>query len=370
MDFACREHDMFLEYVWVDAYGELRSKNRFLSCTLDKRIDASNDPNKYLPFMPKWNFDGSSTGQAPTIDSEIILCPVECFYDPFVKRELLNSTISLLVLCESCLVNGEPCKTNTRSPAKYIFDKKLHEEPWYGMEQEFFIIDNSTNLPYGFPKQPLIPRPQGPYYCSIGANNAFGRSLVSEAYRKCYEAGVKVSGMNGEVALGQWEIQVGPLVGIKAGDHVCMLRYILGRVSEEWSERLGKIVRIDYGSKPVLTPNDNWNGSGMHTNFSTKEMREDGGYDVILEAIKKLSHKHQEHILVYGSDNNLRLTGKNETSDPSKFTSSVGGRGTSIRIPTDVAKKKKGYFEDRRPSSSCDTYVVTSKIFETCCLKQ
>ena len=29
---------------------------------------------------------------------------------------------------------------------------------------------------------------------------------------------------------------------------------------------------------------------------------------------------------------------------------------------------KKGYFEDRRPSSNCDPYLVTAVLFQTCCL--
>lgn len=40
----------------------------------------------------------------------------------------------------------------------------------------------------------------------------------------------------------------------------------------------------------------------------------------------------------------------------------------SIRIPRKTEKNGYGYFEDRRPSSSCDLYVVTSKLYETCCL--
>lgn len=366
MDFCDRVQNIFVEYVWVDAFGGLRSKNRVL--TIDSQNKLLNDPNKYLSFIPKWNFDGSSTGQAPTIQSEIVLNPVRCFYDPFVLKEFLNSTVSLLVLCDTYKTDGSPCDTNTRYNAKKLFDSKLDEVPWYGMEQEFFIIDMTKNRPLGFPAFPNNPKPQGQYYCSVGAENAFGRSLVERAYRKCHEAGVKVSGMNGEVAPGQWEIQVGPVEGIAAGDHVCILRYILGRMSEEWTEKTGISVKIDYGSKPVRDENDSWNGSGMHTNFSTNNMRKDGGYDVILAAVDKLKVTHKDHLSVYGDDNYLRLTGKNETSDPEKFSVSVGGRGTSVRIPYTVNEEKKGYFEDRRPSSSCDPYVVTSKIFDTCCL--
>ena len=84
--------------------------------------------------------------------------------------------------------------------------------------------------------------------------------------------------------------------------------------------------------------------------------------------IDKLKQKHNEHISIYGIDNKERLTGKHETSDINEFTYGVGNRNVSIRIPNETEKNKCGYIEDRRPSSSCDPYLVTSKIFETCCL--
>ena len=94
-------------------------------------------------------------------------------------------------------------------------------------------------------------------------------------------------------------------------------------------------------------------------------MREKGGYDVIIDAIDKLSKKHKEHLEVYGEGNELRLTGKCETSSIDKFTYGVADRGASIRIPTETYSDGYGYFEDRRPSSLMDPYLVTSKLFET-----
>lgn len=360
---------IFAEYVWVDGYGNLRSKNRLVNVKGKQVTRSDNFPNNYLKHLSHWNYDGSSTGQADTSHSEIILKPVRCFFDPFEKPEFKDSkSVSILVMCDTYTIDDETCNTNERNQAKKIFDTALQENPWFGMEQEFFIMDVDTNRPLGFPEPPASPRPQGPYYCSIGAENAFGRSLVNEAYRKSYHAGITVSGMNGEVAPGQWEIQVGPVCGISAGDELWMLRYILGRVTEEWSEAHNRHVRVDFGSKPVYDRDDSWNGSGMHVNFSTEKMRKDGGYSEILKAVDKLKNRHTIHIDRYGDDNHLRLTGKNETSDSSQFTVSVGGRGTSIRIPNSVEKEGKGYFEDRRPSSSVDPYIVTSMLFETCCV--
>jgi len=99
-------------------------------------------------------------------------------------------------------------------------------------------------------------------------------------------------------------------------------------------------------------------------------MREEGGYDVILEAINKLSKKHDEHIACYGVGNERRLTGAHETAPITKFSYGVAHRGASIRIPRQAELEGKGYFEDRRPASNMDPYAVTAKMIETTILEE
>merc|ERR1712187_796081 len=74
---------------------------------------------------------------------------------------------------------------------------------------------------------------------------------------------------------------------------------------------------------------------------------------------------HKEHVEVYGQDNDQRLTGHHETASIHKFSYGVADRGASIRIPNQAEKEGCGYFEDRRPASNCDPYVVTSMIAHT-----
>lgn len=296
------------EYIWLDSEDNFRSKIRILD-----------EPN-----YPEWNYDGSSTGQATTENSEIILKPVKAV--PFEDR--------MLVLCE----------TPNRKKAEEIFKKYSDAIPWFGLEQEYFIYQNGNPLGYQLGKN-------GIYYC--GVNTQLGRPFVEHHMKACLDADLSVSGINAEVVAGQWEFQIGPVEGIDAADQLMLARYLLVRLAERYN------YEIVFDPKPITGEN----GSGCHCNFSTKEMRSDISF--IHSAIEKLKEKHTKFISISGKDNYLRLTGKNETSDINAFTVGYGSRGTSIRIPNQVIKDGKGYFEDRRPAANCDPYLVTSSMIES-----
>lgn len=334
-----------LEYIWIGGNKELRSKSKTYH---------SNKVN--LKNLPVWNYDGSSTAQADGDDTEVLIKPQALFKDPFRKN-------GYLVMCDTYRPTGEPHKTNKRYNANQIFEQYKEQEPMYGLEQEFFFMKKGTKIPLSFPTPTMIGQlqpqlgPQGPYYCSVGASNCYHRDIMEEFYYKALYAGVKISGINAEVAPSQWEFQVGPCIGIEQGDHLWIARYILERICERWD------CDVCYDPKPLK---GDWNGSGCHTNFSTLKMREPNGIEDILIAVHKLEKNHKKMISVYGDeDNKERLTGRHETGNWKNFTYGYGTRNTTVRIGNDVKKNQKGYFEIRAVSSNIDPYYVTGQILKT-----
>ena len=339
---------MLVEYIWLDALGNTRSKTRVIE------TPKGTDEKKNVE-IPLWNFDGSSTGQADSNKSEIIIHPVAAFPDPFRGGDCI------MALCETLNADMSPHKSNTRHIANDVFEKHKLLEPLYGIEQEFFLEKNGTILAFSDPDNQ--PAPQGNYYCGTG-EHAHGRNVIDAAFKRCMIAGLTVTGFNAEVAPSQWEIQV-CASGINAADQLIMLRYILNRTAESFN------VSVNYHPKPLSVPPrqrtpGHWNGSGCHVNFSTKSMRDKDGLTVIQNAIKNLEGKHSYHMEHYGRDNKLRMTGQHETSSFDTFTHGVADRGASVRIPHDTFTNKAGYLEDRRPASNMDPYVVTRLIMETC----
>jgi len=333
------------EYVWLDARGTPRSKTMTMTSAPSTPAD-----------LRVWNYDGSSTEQAEGHNSEVLLYPRAIFKDPF------RGAPHVLVLAEAYNAwDKQPSIGNSRAECAALMEKYADLDPWFGIEQEYTLmrpgkVGEDPTEPHGFNADGTEPAPQGPYYCSAGTGCAIGRGVADEHYVKCMAAGVKIAGINAEVMPGQWEYQIGPCRGIEMGDHLTMARYIMLRITESHN------VVVSISPKPK---DGDWNGAGCHTNFSTKEMREDGGYAVIIKVCEAFGKVAAEHIKEYGEDNDKRLTGKHETCDINTFKYGVANRGASIRIPREAEEKGKGYLEDRRPAANCDPYRVTGRIMKT-----
>jgi glutamine synthetase len=325
------------EYIWIDGTEPTticRSKTKVLPDGAD---------------LPIWGFDGSSTNQATGDKSDCVLKPVASYPDP------IRGGDNKLVMCEVMLVSGKPHPTNTRAATARIAKKYKKHESWFGYEQEYTFFKDGR--PLGFPPAGF-PAAQGGYYCGVGDDEIHGRQIVEAHMDALITAGIALSGINAEVMPGQWEFQIGPLGPLEVSDQLWVARWLLYRIAEEFG------VSVTLDPKPVK---GDWNGAGAHTNFSTIEMREDGGYKYIEAACKALGKKTALHIANYGVGVEDRLTGAHETQRHDEFSYGVSDRGASIRIPWQVAVDKKGYLEDRRPNANIDPYVVSRLMVDTVC---
>ncbi|MBX3421852.1 MAG: glutamine synthetase beta-grasp domain-containing protein [Pirellulaceae bacterium] len=324
-----------MEYVWLDGYlpePNLRSKTKIVSKAPGSVAD-----------LPIWGFDGSSTQQAEGKSSDCVLKPVALYPDSTRKN-------GFLVMSEVLLPDGTPHPSNFRATVGDADDL------WIGFEQEYFFYEDGR--PLGFPKDGY-PGPQGPYYTGVGYKNVgdIARQVVEEHIDITLDAGINIEGINAEVAKGQWEFQIFSAGSKKAGDDMWIARYLMLRLAEKYG------LDVEFHCKPIK---GDWNGSGMHTNFSTKYMRETGGeayFNKLMAAFEKYAN---EHIAAYGPDNHLRLTGLHETQSIDKFNWGVANRGASLRIPHSFMNNNyKGYIEDRRPNSQADPYKILSRLLKT-----
>ena len=327
-----------LEYVWLDGYKpepNLRSKVKIIE------VNSKED----LENIPEWGFDGSSTKQAEGHFSDCYLKPVR----GYVKSSI-SEYCTVYVLCEVLNSDGKPHETNDRAKLG-----KDDEGFWVGFEQEYFIRSGHNKPIIGFNNGGIID-PQGTYYCGIGGQMV-GRSLTEQHLDMCLEYGIGIEGTNAEVALGQWEYQVFAKGKLKVADDLWMSRYFLYKIAEKYG------YQIELHPKPLIS--GDWNGSGLHTNFSNKRMRETGGEKYFKSIFASFESRMNEHIENYGSDNHLRLTGKHETQSINKFSWGVSDRGASIRVPKVVGETWKGYLEDRRPASNANPYCILNVICES-----
>lgn len=349
-----------VEYIWIGGNDEFRSKVRCFPSDL-----KPTDRLFHRLLEMDWNYDGSSTNQALTEDSEVLIIPIRTYADR------VDST-KYYVLCDTFRVTLDEKGDRIKVPLENNYRTILASnwattagplDIWFGFEQEFFIFDCESQTMLG--NYTDMPQ-QGPYYCAVEAvpGYTYGknsrsihsvRSITEAITKRCIDIGLGITGWNLEVAPGQTEIQIFGK-GLKACDDLMMLRYLIHRVLN------------DNNMRPIFDPKPlgaGWNGSGLHANISTEATRVNGGIATIHKYLTAFEATHAEHIAVYGDGNKDRLTGIHETSSMDKFSWSVGGRNTSVRIPRSVDWAKCGYFEDRRPAANANPYRIAKRVIDT-----
>lgn len=141
-------------YVWIDGTGEhLRLKDRIL----EKEAERPED-------LPQWQYDGSSTYQALGENSDTTLVPRAIYRDPFKANER-----DIIVVCDTYKPDGNPTATNHRHLLQDAVNKTKEHEPWFGIEQEYTLLD-MDGRPFGWPENGF-PEPQGPY-CKYTSNSS------------------------------------------------------------------------------------------------------------------------------------------------------------------------------------------------------
>jgi len=355
------------EFLELDQGGKVQVEYVYIDCTFTDG-DSFDICSKSMTVgivptcaadLPTWTYS-TEEGEEPL---DMVMVPRRIYRDPFRPGQ------NFIVLTDSYRPAapgsgeeyGEPASWNTRAGCDAAMSRALEmgEDPWFGIEQEYYLLDARTNWPLGWPEGGF-PGAAGAYFCATGAAKAPGREVVESHYRACLYAGVQIGGINSEVAPGQWEFQIGPGVGVAAADDLWMARYLLQRICELF------VVNVTFDPKPVR----GWAGIGCHTNFSTRATRASGGFKVIEDHCRKLSQCHMEHMLVYGRENERRLVGNDETQRFDRFSWGVGDRKQSIRIPVAAASSGCGYYEDRRPAANMDPYLVTRYLVESTVLLQ
>lgn len=345
------QRPVIIEYIWQCSDGRIRGKSRVLNTN---PITVSD--------VPGWNYDGSSTGDVISGDNtEIKLVPVALYRDPIRMSSFAHTYIALCVCTNT---NNQPIvgPSTNRAWCSRIMNKYPDAKPWFGIEQEYFLRKQKQYFvplgPYDHvPSKIIIEKHnEQPFYCRMGDDH--GRQIAERHMFACLAAGISISGINAEVSVSQWEYQVGIVEGIAAADQLVVSRYLLERIAESAG------VAVDFDPKPM----PGCNGSGCHTNYSTSKTRGEvqnvNGLDEINEHIVKLEKMHKDAISLYGKGNEKRMTGANETAIYDVFSSGVGTRHTSIRIGEDTYQLKKGYYEDRRPASNMDPYLVLGSLVD------
>lgn len=363
---------VFREYIWLDGTVPtpcLRSKTRIEQRKyIEKETDQKTHVQTLESIPPQlWTADGSSTSQAKTDDSEIILKPIRWTSDPLTENGELVLCEVLTPTLEDGKLEFEPHWSNERAELAEVV-KKLADstKPWFGFEQEYFFISPRTGLPVGMTAEMAAQEGlQGKFYCSVGVDKVYARDVAREHSQACARM---LAGANYEVAPGQWEFQIDKNDPLTASDHLILCRYLLERIAEKHG------LLVSYDPKPVA---GDWNGSGCHTNFSTGAMRgevnNEDSWTWIEDTCKQLIEAHEElvdpEVGYYGFGIERRLTDSHETcslKDPVEW--GIGHRGKAVRIPLLVAAAKKGYIEDRRPCANIDPYTVCRRILELTCL--
>mmetsp|Transcript_63810 Transcript_63810/g.73160 ORF Transcript_63810/g.73160 Transcript_63810/m.73160 type:complete len:370 (+) Transcript_63810:112-1221(+) len=334
-DFSTLEQNnrIMVEYIWIGARGpsDMRSK----SMALDTRDFGENGPT--VEDLRVWNFDGSSTNQAPGYDSEVLLVPRKVYRDPF------NRGGNLLVLCETRDNLSEPLPSNFRDVAKDVTLSHSEERSQVSFTQQYVLASPNSVLkrPVSWPLKGY-PQPEGKYYCGVGPTNVSNRKIMEDHYKICLYAKINITSYNAGAMLGQWCYEIGASEVLTACDDLWMSRWLLMRLAEGYNCNAVFDYRLVKGD---------WSPSTAITSFSTVAMRGRAGLKAIETATTCLKSKHSDLVPLFG-------LGRTDRDDCD---------GSLVTIPSETMKASKGFLRDARMTANFDPYLVSAAIIDAIC---
>ncbi|WAR22934.1 GLNA1-like protein, partial [Mya arenaria] len=280
-------------------------------------------------------------------EPELATVPVAMCRDPFRQGR------HKIVLCEPEYIDrpGQHVEYNRRVLLGKTLSRVTDQEPWFGFEQEYFLVD-ATGRPLEWDSYPDQRNLQNELF--VGNNSGMERTFFDTHLHACLYAGLKMYGGNREGSPSMWEYQIGPLPGLEAADQLLLSRYILIRLAES----VGLYVK--FGNPEVLKSCDG--RIALHTNFSTKKSRAEGGLRVLKKMAENIE-RHDQALIMSNYDNaggatmEWFLSGRAAMPSYDNFQCKVGCKeDCSLRIPAMVAQAGKGYIEERRPTGDANPY--------------
>lgn len=305
------------EYICLDNESKFRSKTVFSFKSIDELEEVI--------------VDSSMISNVVVESHDIILVPVKCILNPFIRDEK-----HWLVMCEIRYPNGSIHKTNTRDPLKILTDN--HSDYQLGITQQFVLFDKDEKKPVGWNDKIDVMK----NYSSKLDFMKFSQPIIDIMIEYLIHVGIQISNIQMERMVSRWSVTFQPKSLTEACDDLFLFRYIIQRISANNN------VIVNFHPDPIQN-------SKIYTrcylNLSSLKMRDEDGIQEIDRACKKLELKHLEQFKSFCEYNGKHFA--------------YGQNSSRYDVVIHLSQNNGGYIEDKRFSGDCDIYSITTQIVKT-----
>jgi len=305
------------EYICLDNESKFRSKTIFSFKPIDEIEEVI--------------VDSSMISNVVVESHDIILVPVKCIPNPFIRDEK-----HWLVMCEIKYPNGSIHKTNTRNPLKILTD--THSDYQLGITQQFVLFNKDEKKPVGWNDKIDVMK----NYSSKLDFMKYSQPIIDIMIEHLIQVGIQISNVQMERMVSRWSVTLQPKSLTEACDDLFLFRYIMQRISANNN------VITNFHPDPIQNSKIY---SRCYLNLSSQKMREEDGIQEIDRACKKLELKHLEYYKSFCEFNGKHF--------------SYGQNSSRYDVVVHLSQNNGGYIEDKRFSGDCDLYSVTTQIVKT-----